>query len=39
MKIGSTDPGEKYANLDIVDADFRFRNFFEPKTALRPALY
>jgi len=30
MEIRATDPGEKHANLHIVDAEFRFRHVIEP---------
>jgi hypothetical protein len=39
MKVGPADSGQENAYEDIVDADDRGGNVFEPETTLRPAFH
>jgi hypothetical protein len=39
VEIGTADTGGENANFDVVDADLRLRDLFEPEAALGPAFY
>jgi hypothetical protein len=39
MKIGAADPGQKNADFDVIDANLRLGNFFEPKANASLAFY
>src|ERR1700691_1619047 len=39
MNVGTTDAGISNANQNVVDADGRFSNLFQPEASLRTALY
>jgi hypothetical protein len=39
MKVGAADPGQKNADFDVIDANFRFGNLFEPKATTPLTFY
>ena len=39
MKVGAADAGQEDADLDVIDADFRLGNIFEPKARAALTFY